>query len=156
MLTIGDKAPEIVLPSSAGNTVSLESFKGTNSVVIYFYPKDDTPGCTTEALGFKEIVPALQELKTTVLGISPDSVNRHQKFITKYDLPFLLLSDEDKRACQAYGVWVEKSMYGRKYMGVARTTFIIDREGIIRVIFPKVKPKNHAQEVLTAIKSLNN
>ena len=153
-LKVGDKAPKIDLPSNTGKNISLKDFNGKKHVVLYFYPKDDTPGCTTQACGFRDEISNVKKLKAVVLGVSPDNPSKHEKFITKYDLPFNLLSDEEKTTCTDYGVWVEKSMYGRKYMGVARTTFIINKEGIISHIFDKVKPKDHAAEVLEVLKTL--
>jgi len=152
---IGNKAPNINLPASNGRVVSLKDFKSKKHVVLYFYPKDDTPGCTVEACGFRDNVKAIERQNAVVLGISPDNVAKHNKFIEKFNLPFLLLSDEEKETCQDYGVWVEKSMYGRKYMGVARSTFIINKDGKISQIFEKVKPKDHPQDVLSFLDSLN-
>lgn len=152
-LTIGDPAPDRSLPASSGKNVSLKDFRGKN-IVLYFYPKDDTPGCTTQACGFRDGISPLTKTDAVVLGVSPDSVKSHEQFINKFKLPFLLLADEDKKICSDYGVWVEKSMYGRKYMGVARTTFLIDKNGRIARIFEKVKPEGHAEEVLNALKSL--
>jgi len=155
----GTKAPDFSLPASNGGNIALKDLKGKN-VVVYFYPKDDTPGCTVEACGFrdsfKEICNAEQETGNlaVILGVSPDSVTSHGKFISKFQLPFTLLADEDKKMCRDYGVWVEKSMYGKKYMGVARTTFIIDKNGTIAKVFEKVKPQGHNQEVITALKNL--
>jgi len=136
-IKIGNKAPNIKLPASNGQVVSLEDFKSKKHVVLYFYPKDDTPGCTVEACGFRDNVKAIERQNAVVLGISPDNITKHNKFIEKFNLPFLLLSDEEKKTCQDYGVWVEKSMYGRKYMGVARSTFIINKDGKISQIFNK-------------------
>lgn len=144
----GDKAPAFKLRSNEGKEVSLADFKGKNRVVLYFYPKDDTPGCTVEACGFRDSIRKIQGLDAVVLGVSPDGANSHNKFIDKFKLPFLLLSDEDKKVCVAYGVWVKKSMYGKEYMGLARTTFIIGKDGRIEKIFEKVKPEGHANEVL--------
>ena len=155
ILKIGNKAPAINLPASNGNMVSLKDFKGAGYVVLYFYPKDDTPGCTLEACGFSDRMKSIKKQNAVILGVSPDSVEKHKKFIIKFNLPFLLLSDGEKKACQDYGVWVEKSMYGRKYMGVARTTFIITKDLKIEKIFEKVKPKEHADEVLTFLGSFN-
>ena len=150
----GDKAPEIYLPANNGRKVSLKDFQGKN-IVLYFYPKDDTPGCTVQACRFRDAIQKIEKTDTIVLGISPDSVASHNQFISKFNLPFILLSDEEKKTCRDYGVWVEKSMYGRKYMGVARTTFIINKEGKIVKIFDTVKPEGHEEEVLTVLKSLN-
>ena len=150
---IGDKAPDFKTLASNGQTVSLKDFKGKN-VVLYFYPKDDTPGCTVEACGFRDSNKLLKAENAVILGVSPDGVKSHEKFIQKFKLPFLLLADEDKKICESYGVWVEKSMYGRKYMGVARETFVIDKDGKIAKIFEKVKPEGHNQEVLEVLQSL--
>ena len=153
MLKENTLAPAFTLPSSTGKDISLKDFEGKKNVVLYFYPKDDTPGCTTEACGFRDEFKAIQKTGTIILGVSPDSIKKHQKFIDKYDLPFPLLADEDKKVCEKYGVWVEKSMYGRKYMGVARTTFVIGKDGKIVKIFEKVKPKEHNLEVLQVVSS---
>ena len=154
MPRIGDKAPEINLTASNGKVISLKDYKDQKNVVLYFYPKDDTPGCTVQACGFRDAIKNVQKVDAVVLGVSPDGISSHQKFIQKFNLPFILLSDEDKKTCQDYGVWVEKSMYGRKYMGVARTTFIIDKTGKIAKIFEKVKPQGHEKEVIEALKSI--
>ncbi|HUX61977.1 MAG TPA: thioredoxin-dependent thiol peroxidase [Ignavibacteriaceae bacterium] len=152
MLEEGKNAPVFKLKDQGGKTVSLTDFKGKN-VVLYFYPKDDTPGCTTEACNFRDEFPKFQNIDAVILGISPDSEESHQKFIAKFNLPFSLLSDEDKVVVEKYGVWKEKNMYGRKYMGVERTTFVINGEGKIKKIFNKVKVSNHHNEVLEALKS---
>jgi len=149
----GDSAPDFDVPSSAGKNITLKQFQRKKKVVLYFYPKDDTPGCTVEACGFRDQFKDIEKAGAVVLGVSPDGDKAHQKFITKYDLPFILLSDEDKALCKAYGVWVKKSMYGREYMGVARTTFIIGKNGKITHIFEKVKPNGHTAEVLEALKA---
>ena len=143
----GQKAPEFSIPASNGETVSLKGLRG-KKVVLYFYPKDDTPGCTVEACGFRDGIKKIEKTNAIVLGVSPDDVKSHVKFIEKFKLPFLLLSDPDKKVCKAYGVWVEKSMYGKTYMGVARTTFIIDEQGIIEKVYEKVKPDVHTEEIL--------
>ena len=148
-----DKAPNFQLPASNGQTIALKDFQGKN-VVIYFYPKDDTPGCTTEACGFRDNFKEIKKLGAVVLGVSPDGLKSHDQFIAKFELPFILLADEEKKMCQDYGVWVEKSMYGRKYMGVARTTFIIDKDGKITKVFEKVKPLGHEKEVIEILKIL--
>ncbi len=153
-LKVGDKAPTIDLLSNTEKNISLKDFKGKKHVVLYFYPKDDTPGCTVQACGFRDNIKNIEKCDAVVLGISPDKPAKHIKFITKYNLPFNLLSDEEKKTCTDYGVWVEKSMYGRKYMGVDRTTFIINKDGIISHIFNKVKPKEHAVEVLEVLENL--
>ncbi len=155
MLKEGDKAPDFTATATDGSVISLKNLKGKN-VVIYFYPKDDTPGCTVEACGFRDSFKTIEKLNTVVLGVSPDSVKSHVKFTEKFQLPFPLLADEDKKICQDYGVWIEKSMYGKKYMGVARTTFVIDKEGRIAKIFEKVKPEIHATEIIEAIKALGS
>lgn len=150
MLKIGDKAPAFSLPTGDGKTLALKDLKG-RKVVLYFYPKDNTPGCTKEACSFQENFSALKNKKAIVLGVSADSASSHAKFATKYSLSFLLLSDEKKEVQKTYGVWKEKSMYGRKYMGIERTTFIIDEDGRIAQIFSKVKVDGHAEEVLAAL-----
>ena len=146
MLKEGNKAPAFTLPDDQGNKVSLKDFLG-KKVVLYFYPKDMTSGCTQEACDFRDAFPEFEKLDAVILGVSPDPVARHQKFKEKYDLPFRLLSDEEKKVLEKYGVWQEKSMYGRKYMGVVRTTVVIDEKGRIMKIFPKVKVKGHVEEV---------
>ena len=144
----GKKAPGFKLPASNGKEVSLKDYEGKNRVVLYFYPKDDTPGCTVEACGFRDGIKKIGKLDAVVLGVSPDGVKSHDKFIEKFKLPFLLLADEEKKVCNDYGVWVKKSMYGREYMGVARTTFIIGKNGKIEKVYEKVKPDVHTEEVL--------
>ena len=151
---VGNKAPDFNVPASNGQTIALKDFKGKKNVVLYFYPKDDTPGCTVEACAFRDSIKKIENADSIVLGVSPDSMASHAKFITKFNLPFLLLSDTEKKLCQDYGVWAEKSMYGRKYFGVARTTFIIDKQGKIADVFEKVKPQEHNTEVLEALKRL--
>ncbi len=150
---IGDKAPSFTLPSDGGGEVSLKDFKG-KPVVLYFYPKDDTSGCTAEACAFRDQLPDFSKLKTAVIGVSRDSAASHDKFKTKYRLSFPLASDEDGRVCEAYGVWTEKSMYGRKYMGIERSTFLIDGKGVLRGVWRKVKVPGHVEEVLEAVKAL--
>ena len=152
-LTEGKSAPSFSLPSTDGKEISLKELAG-KKVVLYFYPKDDTPGCTQEACDFRDSIKQFQKQGATVLGVSPDPVKKHDKFREKYKLPFTLLSDESKEMLQKYGVWKEKSMYGRKYMGVERTTVIIDKEGKIRKIFPKVKVTEHYKEVLKAVQEM--
>jgi len=151
---IGATAPEFNVPASNGKNVALKDFKGKKNVVLYFYPKDDTPGCTVEACEFRDGIKEMEKVDAVVLGVSPDGVASHDKFIKKFYLPFILLADEDKKLCQNYGVWVEKSMYGKNYMGVARTTFIINKEGKIAQVFCKVKPDGHQREVLEVLKVL--
>lgn len=146
----GSKAPAFRLPSDAGTPVALKDFAG-RTVVLYFYPKDDTTGCTTEACEFRDNWRAIQAAGAVVLGVSPDGVASHQKFKKKYELPFTLLVDADHAVAEAYGAWGEKSMYGRKYHGVLRSTFIIDPRGKIARVFAKVKPRGHAAEVLAAL-----
>lgn len=152
-LTIGDKAPDFSLPADGGGTVSLDEHRG-KSVVLYFYPKDDTPGCTTEAQAFRDAFQDFENAGAVVIGASKDSVARHDKFKAKYGLPFHLVSDEDGSLCESYGVWVEKNLYGRKYMGIQRATFLIDGTGTVRQIWPKVKVKGHAEDVLAAVQNL--
>jgi peroxiredoxin Q/BCP len=150
---VGDKAPDFTLPADGGGSVSLKALKG-KPAVLYFYPKDDTSGCTAEACAFRDALPDFSAVKAEVVGISRDSVASHDKFKKKYKLPFPLVSDEDGKVCQAYGVWVEKSMYGRKYMGIERATFLIDGKGVIRKVWRKVKVPGHAEEVLKAATQL--
>jgi thioredoxin-dependent peroxiredoxin len=152
---VGSKAPSFAAPASNGEIVKLSDFKG-RMVVLYFYPKDNTSGCTKQACGFRDSHKKLTDAGAVVLGVSPDGVTSHEKFISKYDLPFLLIADEDKKICQAYGVWQQKSMYGRKYMGVARTTFLIDAQGKIVHVFEKVKPPGHEEEVLEKVKTIKS
>ncbi len=152
-LSVGDKAPDFSLPGNGGTTLSLADFKGKN-VVLYFYPKDDTPGCTTEAKDFTAMAGDFQAANTVVVGMSKDTAAKHDKFIAKHDLSVLLASDEEGVALEAYGVWVEKNMYGRKYMGIQRATFLIDAAGAIQEIWPKVKVKGHAEAVLEKARSL--
>ena len=147
MLEIGSKAPEFTLPDKDGNEVSLSDFLG-KKVVLYFYPKDNTPGCTRQACAFAAAYEGFKEKDVAVIGISKDSVASHQKFAQKYDLPFVLLSDPELKAIEPYGVWQEKKLYGKVSMGVVRTTFIIDKEGCIEKIMPKVKPDTNAAEIL--------
>jgi len=152
-LNEGEKAPAIDLPASSGDTVKLSDFEGKKRVILYFYPKDNTPGCTTESCGFRDSHKKIEGVDAVVFGISPDSVDSHHKFIDKFNLPFVLISDEEKKTCKDYGVWVEKNMYGKKYWGVARTTFIIGKNGKIEKIYRKVKPDGHDKEVLEFLKS---
>jgi len=152
-LKVGSKAPAFSLPSDDGETVSLAELKG-KPVVLYFYPKDDTPGCTVEACEFRDSWADVRKTGAVVLGVSPDGLKDHQKFRAKFKLPFPLLADEDHAVAEAYGAWGEKSMYGRKYQGILRTTFLIGPDGTIARVFEKVKPKGHAAEVLAAIKEL--
>ncbi len=154
MIKEGIKAPAFTLPDQNGNKVSLSDFIGKN-IVLYFYPKDDTSGCTKEACQFRDAFPKFKGVNAVIIGISPDSVESHKKFEKKYNLPFTLLADEKKSVIEKYGVWKEKSMYGRKYMGVERTTFVIGGDGKIKKIFNKVKVPDHDEQVLEALKELN-
>ncbi len=149
-LKVGDTAPAFTLASTDGSTVSLKELKG-KKVVLYFYPKDDTPGCTKEACAFRDNLARVKRKGAVVYGVSADSVAAHKKFTDKYELTFALLSDESKEMIQAYGVWQQKAFMGRKYMGIVRTTFIIDEKGKISHIFPNVKVAGHADEVLDAL-----
>ena len=148
----GMKAPEFKLTGSKDKPVSLQDFKNKQRVILYFYPKDDTPGCTVEACQFRDFNKKVEAENAVVLGVSPDGIKSHNQFIEKFKLPFVLLADEDKAVCKKYGVWVKKSMYGREYMGVARTTFVIGKNGLIEKIYEKVKPDGHAGDVLTFLK----
>lgn len=152
-LKVGDKAPAFKLKNQDDETISLSGLQG-KPVVLYFYPKDDTPDCTKEACNFRDEFPKFGKLKAEILGISIDSVKSHKKFADKYELPFNLLADEKKEVVEKYGVWKEKNMYGRKYMGIERTTFIINSDGKITNIFPKVKVDEHNKEVMEALKDL--
>ena len=149
-LAVGQPAPDFTLPDQTGTPVKLSSFRG-KKVVLYFYPKDDTPGCTKEACAFRDGRSELKKKGAVVLGVSIDSVTSHQRFVEKYTLNFPLLSDADKTVVQAYGVWKQKSMYGRTYMGIERTTFLLDESGRIQKIFPKVSVEAHLDEVLAAL-----
>jgi peroxiredoxin Q/BCP len=149
----GDKAPAFTLPTDGGGTVSLAKLKG-KKVILYFYPKDDTPGCTKEACGFRDNLPKFTKTDAVVIGVSKDSVKRHDNFKAKYKLPFTLAADEDGTVCEAYGVWIEKALYGRKYMGIERATFLIDGKGVVRQVWHKVKVEGHAEAVLAAAKAL--
>ena len=148
-LSVGDIAPDFSLPGDGGASISLKSLRGKN-VVLYFYPKDDTSGCTKEAIEFNGLKPAFEAANTVIIGLSPDSAKSHDKFKAKYGLNFALAADEEKSALEAYGVWVEKSMYGKKYMGVERTTVLVGADGKVQAIWPKVKVDGHAAEVLKA------
>jgi peroxiredoxin Q/BCP len=149
-VAVGRKAPDFSLLSDAGEEISLGKFTG-RTVVLYFYPKDDTTGCTMEACEFRDLFPRFKRDKAVVLGISPDSPRKHANFKKKYDLPFTLLSDKDHKVAERYGLWVEKLFWGRKYMGVERTTYIIAPDGRIAKIFSKVNPEGHAAEVQAAL-----
>ena len=147
-VAVGDKAPDFTLPTDGGGEVSLKK------LVVYFYPKDDTPGCTREACAFRDSLPDFSKIRAAVVGVSKDSVASHDKFKTKFKLPFPLASDDDGKVCEAYGAWVEKSMFGKKYMGIERSTFLIDEKGVVRNIWGKVKVDGHAGEVLKAAEGL--
>ena len=146
----GDQAPEISLDTDSGEHFDLSSLRGKN-VVLYFYPKADTPGCTKESCEFRDTSPRLTLANTVIVGVSPDTTKAQAKFKQKFDLPFTLLADTEHAAAETYGVWKEKSMYSKKYMGIERTTFVIDAAGKIKKIFPKVKVEGHAEEVLAAL-----
>jgi peroxiredoxin Q/BCP len=149
----GAKAPAFKTKADGGAEISLADLKG-RKVVLYFYPKDDTPGCTKEACGFRDLSKAFAKAGATVIGVSKDSVKRHDGFKAKYGLPFTLASDEDGKICAAYGTWIEKSMYGRKYMGIERATFLIDEKGVVRRVWRGVKVPGHVEEVLEAAQEI--
>ena len=146
----GETAPNFTLPTDGGGTVSLKDLRGRN-VVVYFYPKDDTSGCTKEALAFTELGPEFEKQNTKIIGVSADSPEKHDKFKAKHQLGITLASDENHEALEAYGVWVEKNMYGRKYMGIERATYLIDGDGKIAQVWRKVRVKGHAEQVLAAV-----
>mgnify|MGYP003952574063 FL=1 len=152
-VTEGEKAPDFSMATDGDGTVSLKDLMGKN-VVLYFYPKDSTPGCTTEACAFRDLMPDFSKVDAEVIGVSKDSIKRHDKFKAKYELPFLLASDADGDVCERYGVWVEKSMYGKKFMGIERATFLIDGKGKVRKVWRKVKVAGHAESVLEAVQAL--
>jgi peroxiredoxin Q/BCP len=154
LIAEGDKAPNFSLEADDGTTVTRDSLAGKN-VVLFFYPKDDTSGCTKEACDFRDAFPRFGKLDAVVIGVSPDGLESHRKFKEKFQLPYRLLSDEGHRVADSFGVWKEKSMYGRKYMGIERTTVIIDRKGRVVRIFPKVKVPGHALEVESAVRDLD-
>ncbi len=149
-LKVGDQAPDFELPADDGRTVRLSDLRGKR-VVVYFYPKDDTAGCTAQACGFRDRYIDIEEKNAIVLGISPDSIKSHQKFKTKYDLPFILLADEDHKVAEAYGVWQEKSMYGKKYFGVVRSHFVVDESGRLADVQVKVSPTDSVEKALAAL-----
>lgn len=153
MLDVGSPAPDFTLPRDGGDYVSLSALKG-GPVVLYFYPRDDTPGCTTEANDFTAMLPEFQAAGATVIGVSKDTVAKHEKFISKHDLGVILVSDAEGDLCERYGTWVEKNMYGKKSMGIQRATFLIDAGGSVARVWPKVKVAGHAAEVLEAVKAL--
>jgi len=150
---VGDKAPDFTLPSDGGGKVSLKALKG-KTVVLYFYPKDDTSGCTAESCAFRDALPNFSKAMAEIIGISRDSVASHDKFKAKYGLTFPLAADEEGKVCEAYGTWGEKSMYGRKYMGIERSTFLIDAKGVVRNVWRKVRVPGHAEAVLEAAAAL--
>lgn len=150
MLQEGSAAPDFSLEDETGATVSLASFKG-KTAIVYFYPKDDTPGCTKEACGFRDVYDQILAKGAVVIGISPDKAASHGKFRAKYELPFVLLSDPEHTTLEAYGAWGEKAMYGKKYMGVIRSTVVVGPDGKIQKIFPKVSPEGHAEEILALL-----
>jgi peroxiredoxin Q/BCP len=152
-LTVGTQGPDFVLKDENGVERKLLDYLG-QPVVLYFYPKDDTPGCTTEACNFRDDYSAYKQAGVTILGVSPDNVKSHTKFKTKFDLPFTLLADEDHQVCEAYGVWGRKKFMGREYDGVFRTTFLIDKHGVIQKVFENVKPAQHSAEVMEAFRQL--
>ena len=153
MIEPGQPAPDFTLQDQHGAPVTLSSLKG-KPVVLYFYPKDDTPGCTKEACAFRDARATYENAGATVLGVSPDTVASHDKFARKYELPFTLLADPEKTVCERYGVWQEKNLYGKKSMGVVRTTFVIDSQGVVAKVFKSVKVPGHADAVLNAVNSL--
>ncbi|ABD45915.1 peroxiredoxin [Neorickettsia sennetsu] len=152
-LEVDDLAPSFYLPSSMGGMISLQDFLGKAGLVIYFYPKDDTPGCTQEAKDFKEHIAEFKELNVVVIGISKDNLRAHKNFSTRYDLPFHLLSDESTETIQKYGAWVEKSMFGKKYYGIERSTFVVDLNGKVRKLWRRVRVSGHVKEVLDFCRS---
>jgi peroxiredoxin Q/BCP len=149
---IGKPAPDFKLPSTTGEPVSLKQFKGKKTVVLYFYPKDDTPGCTKEACGFRDLAAEFEQAGSVILGISNDPMESHLAFQAKHKLPFTLLSDEDATVSKLYGVFKQKNLYGKKYLGIERTTFIIDRTGRVAQIYPRVKVEGHAEDLLEFVK----
>jgi peroxiredoxin Q/BCP len=150
LLAVGTKAPEFTATDQDGKKRSLGDFKG-KKVILYFYPKDNTPGCTKEACAFRDNFDKFRRLDVEILGVSVDSETSHKSFAQKYALPFTLLADADKRLVEAYGVWAEKSLYGKKYMGISRVTYLIDESGKVAAVFPKVKPEKHAEEILAVL-----
>jgi len=153
MIETGEKAPQFTLPDQDGNAVSLSDYAG-KTVVLYFYPKADTPGCTVQACGVRDHLPNYAEAGAVVIGVSPDPVRAVKKFADKQSLDFTLLADEDHAVCESYGVWAEKSMYGRKYWGALRATFVIDASGVVRHVIPRVTPRTHDDEVLAVLEQL--
>lgn len=155
MIKVGERAPDFKLESADGESIRLSDLKG-KKVVLYFYPKDDTPGCTKEACSFQENLALIKKKGAVILGVSADSVESHGKFARKFNLAFPLLSDTSKEVCKAYGVWQEKTLYGRKFMGIVRSTFVVDERGIVKSIFSKVKVDGHTQEVLSVLEQQIN
>ena len=153
MINEGDNAIDFEMPIDEKNFITLKSFPD-NNIVLYFYPKDDTPGCTKEAIDFTSHIDAFKKCKTTIIGVSADSTTKHKKFIEKHKLEVILASDEDKKVCEKYGVWIEKSMYGKKFMGIERATILIDKDRKIRKIWRKVSVPGHVQEVLEAVQKI--
>ncbi len=151
LLEKGDKAPDFSLPSSTGETISLQDYLGKKRVVLYFYPKDNTSGCTKEACSFRDNLPAIEDKDTVVLGVSPDSLKSHDKFIEKHELNFPLLADEDHKVAESFGAWGEKKMYGKTYFGIIRKTFVIGKDGKIEQAFHKVKAAEHGEEILNLL-----
>ena len=154
MIKENTKAPDFKLQNQEGRSVSLADFSG-KPLILYFYPKDDTPGCTTEACSFRDDYSVYQQMNVEIVGISPDDVKSHDKFAEKYELPFELLADDGQQVCEAYGVWGKKKNFGKEYFGVKRTTFLIDADGMVRKVFEGVKPASHSQEVIEAVKTLS-
>ena len=152
-LSEGEKAPDFDVPADGAGRASLKAVAG-KTVVLYFYPKDDTPGCTKEACGFRQLIDDFDAAGAVIIGVSKDSVKKHDKFKAKYELPFTLASDEAGEICEAYGTWIEKSMYGRTYMGIERATFVIDGQGVVRKIWRKVKVPGHVDAVLDVVRDL--
>jgi peroxiredoxin Q/BCP len=152
----GRQAPDFALPSHKGDTVRLKDFRGKKHVVLYFYPKDDTPGCTREACDFRDAYAGLAGRDVVVLGVSKDDVTSHERFAAKHELPFALLSDSEGDVAERYGVWKEKTLYGRTSMGIERTTVLIDKHGVVRSIFPRVRVEGHADEIAAAVDELES
>lgn len=156
-LSVGDKAPAFNLAAFPGEKkVRLSQFQGEKNVVLYFYPRDNTPGCTTEACDFRDNLSRFNDANTVVLGISPDTVASHEKFISKFELPFTLLADEDHQIAEKYGVWIEKNNFGKKKMGIQRATFLIDKKGKLAAVWPKVSVKEHVEAVATQLAELDD
>jgi peroxiredoxin Q/BCP len=153
MVNIGDKAPEFSASTDGGGTVSLKDLKD-KKIVLYFYPKDMTPGCTAESCGFRDALPYFSKINAEIIGVSKDSVKRHDKFKEKYELPFMLAADEDGKMCEAYGVWQEKKNYGKTYMGIVRSTFLIDEKGKIAAVWRNLRVKGHVENVLEEAQKL--